>query len=95
MNICNPKILAATTVALLALGFVTGYLIRYPEVRDLNSSLEQTQQQIESIESVPYAMEIYATSPHVANGTDYSHVRINLWNIFNESLPRKNITLLI
>jgi len=95
MDICNPKILATIAVALIAVGVAVGYLIRYPEVKNLNSTLEHAQQQIESIENMPYLMEMEATSPHIANGTDYSQVRINLWNIYNESLPGKNITLVM
>ncbi len=91
----NQKIIAILIVAIFVVGFTGGYLLRTPEIQDLKNKMDQTESLLDSIEDVPFYIEINATSPHIANGSDFSKVTINVKNIYNESLPNQDVLVIM
>mgnify|MGYP000223938175 CR=1 FL=1 len=77
----------------IAIGGAALYYYQSPKLQDLSEKLEDYQEKVNYSRNLPYKLSISATSPCVANGTDFSKVTIRVWNIYNELIPGADLTL--
>ena len=89
----TSKMYAVFIIIALAIGFSAGYILQTMQINMLKSEISELTDKIHSVKNIPYEISMYATSPHVANGSDYSQVIIYVRNIFGELLSGVNVTL--